>query len=63
MFTAPLLGRGQGRQIARCPQCRVAQWSHCVGAGPLFSFVRVGTLDDLDLLPPDIHIFSASKQP
>jgi hypothetical protein len=26
-------------------------------------FVRVGTLDHPDLLPPDIHIFTASKQP
>ena len=27
------------------------------------SFVRVGTLDAPDHLPPDIHIFTASKQP
>jgi hypothetical protein len=26
-------------------------------------FIRVGTLDDPDLLPPDIHIFTSSKQP
>jgi hypothetical protein len=25
--------------------------------------VRVGTLDEPDRLPPDIHIFTASKQP
>ena len=25
--------------------------------------MRVGTLDQPDLLPPDIHIFTASKQP
>jgi hypothetical protein len=25
--------------------------------------VRVGTLDNPDLLTPDIHIFTASKQP
>ena len=25
--------------------------------------LRVGTLDDPDVLPPDIHIFTASKQP
>jgi hypothetical protein len=25
--------------------------------------VRVGTLDNPDLLPPDIHIFTQSKQP
>jgi hypothetical protein len=26
-------------------------------------FVRVGTLDEPDHLPPDIHIFTESKQP
>jgi hypothetical protein len=53
----------QGQQIARCPQCRVAVWSHYAGAGPAIRFVRVGTLDAPDLLPPDIHIFTSSKQP
>ena len=28
-----------------------------------FRFVRVGTLDDPDRFPPEIHIFTASKQP
>ena len=54
---------GQGQQIARCPHCRIALWSHYAGAGPLVSFVRVGTLDEPDRLPPDIHIFTQSKQP
>jgi hypothetical protein len=54
---------GAGQKIARCPRCRIALWSHYAGAGPLLSFVRVGTLDNPDALPPDIHIFTASKQP
>jgi hypothetical protein len=54
---------GQGQKIARCPRCRVAVWSHYAGAGPAVAFVRVGTLDQPDHLPPDIHIFTASKQP
>jgi hypothetical protein len=54
---------GYGQKIARCPKCRVAVWSHYAGAGALISFVRVGTLDQPDHLPPDIHIFTASKQP
>jgi hypothetical protein len=54
---------GKGQKIARCPKCRIALWSHYAGAGPVVSFVRVGTLDDPDALPPDIHIFTASKQP
>ena len=54
---------GKGQQIVRCPACRVAVWSHYAGAGEAVSFVRVGTLDEPDRLPPDIHIFTASKQP
>jgi hypothetical protein len=54
---------GLGQQIARCPHCRIALWSHYAGSGPLTAFVRVGTLDDPDALPPDIHIFTATKQP
>lgn len=54
---------GLGQKIARCPKCRVAVWSHYAGAGPVVKFVRVGTLDNPDLLPPDIHIFTQSKQP
>jgi hypothetical protein len=54
---------GKGQRIARCPKCRVAIWSNYAGAGPYVHFVRVGTLDAPDHLPPDIHIFTASKQP
>ena len=54
---------GLGQKIARCPHCRVALWSHYAGGGPVVRFVRVGTLDQPDHLPPDIHIFTASKQP
>lgn len=54
---------GKGQRIARCPYCRIALWSHYSGAGDAVSFVRVGTLDDPDRFPPDIHIFTASKQP
>ena len=54
---------GKGQKIVRCPSCCIAIWSHYAGAGNLLSFVRVGTLDNPDALPPDIHIFTASKQP
>jgi len=54
---------GKGQKIARCPSCRVAVWSNYAGAGAVLRFVRVGTLDEPDRLPPDIHIFTASKQP
>lgn len=54
---------GKGQTIVRCPNCRIALWSHYAGAGESLGFVRVGTLDNPDVLPPDIHIFTASKQP
>lgn len=54
---------GKGQKIARCPKCRIAVWSNYSGAGPAFRFVRVGTLDEPDHLPPDIHIYTSSKQP
>ena len=54
---------GKGQKIARCPHCQVAVWSNYAGAGDAVRFVRVGTLDAPDRLPPDIHIFTASKQP
>jgi hypothetical protein len=54
---------GRGQKIARCPKCRIAVWSNYSGAGPVIRFVRVGTLDAPDHVPPDIHIFTASKQP
>jgi hypothetical protein len=54
---------GSGQMIARCPTCRIAVWSHYSGGGPVMSFVRVGTLDIPDALPPDAHIFTTSKQP
>ena len=54
---------GKGQRIARCPNCRIAVWSHYAGAGDKACFVRVGTLDDPDRLPPDVHVFTASKQP
>jgi hypothetical protein len=41
----------------------VALWSNYSGAGDSVRFVRVGTLDEPDRFPPDIHIFTASKQP
>ncbi len=54
---------GKGQKIARCPSCRIAVWSNYAGAGDAVRFVRVGTLTEPDRLAPDIHIFTASKQP
>lgn len=56
---------GQGQTIARCPKCRIAVWSNYYMSGlrERIRFIRVGTLDNPDLMPPDVHIFTADKQP
>jgi hypothetical protein len=54
---------GKGQKIWRCPKCHVALWSNYAGFGDNVSFVRVGTLDEAGRITPDIHIFTASKQP
>lgn len=54
---------GKGQVIWRCPTCRIALWSNYGGRGDLLRFVRVGTLLEPDRLPPDVHIFTSSKQP
>jgi hypothetical protein len=52
---------GKGQWIARCPHCQVAVWSHYPLAREAAAFVRAGTLDDKQLIAPDVHIFTASK--
>ncbi len=54
---------GKGQKIWRCPHCRVALWSNYSGAGDKVRFLRVGTLDTPAAMPPDIHIFTSTKQP
>lgn len=52
---------GEGQVYARCPKCHIAVWSNY--GGPLLRFVRVGTLDQPDHCAPEVHIFTASRQP
>ncbi|MEQ8348636.1 MAG: GFA family protein [Sneathiellaceae bacterium] len=54
---------GAGQKTARCPQCRVALWSHYGRVGDAISFLRVGSLDRPALVPPDLHIHTDSRQP
>jgi len=58
---------GKGQRISRCPKCQVAVWSYYLilfgGIGDLVRFIRVGTLDDPGRMPPDVHIYTSSKQP
>jgi len=53
---------GTGQQISRCPTCKTALWSNYGAAKEAVCFIRVGTLNDPDACPPDIHIFTSSKQ-
>jgi hypothetical protein len=62
MINTPSLS-GKGQKIWRCPNCKVAVWSNYPGGGDAVHFIRVGTLENPDELPPDIHIFTESKQP
>ncbi|MFL6844004.1 MAG: GFA family protein [Allosphingosinicella sp.] len=60
----PVIGTsGKPQTIFRCSTCATALWSHYPGAGTKLAFVRVGTLDEPGRLPPDIHIFTSTKQP
>ncbi len=56
---------GMGQDITRCIDCKVAVWSNYEMGGlrEHIRFIRVGTLDDPDQFPPDVHIFTSSKQP
>lgn len=54
---------GKGQKIQRCPSCRVALFSNYAQAGDAVRFLRVGTLDEPDVFPPDVHIYTQSKQP
>ena len=54
---------GKGQIFHRCPTCKVALWSHYAGSGEAIAFVRVGSLDDPDACPPNVQIYTASKQP
>ncbi len=55
-------GSGRPHDVYRCPACRTALWSD-YGRRPALRFVRVGTLDRPEAVPPDVHIFTRSKLP
>jgi hypothetical protein len=54
----------KGQRVVRCSECKVAVWSH-YAYGKLSEaivFLRVGTLVEPDLMPPNLHIYTESKQ-
>lgn len=54
---------GKDQRISRCPKCQVAVWSNYAISGEAIRFIRVGTLDEPWRMPPDMHIYTESKQP
>jgi hypothetical protein len=54
---------GKGQIFWRCAACGVTVWSNYPQSGPSIHFIRVGTLDDPSRAPPDIHIYTSTKQP
>ena len=54
-------GSKKGQIIYRCQTCMTALWSVYNIIGPKFYYIRVGTLEDPNLCPPDVHIFLKRK--
>lgn len=54
---------GKGQLVLRCGACGVTLWSHYSGSGRAMAFVRVGVLEPGHGLEPDVHIFTATRQP
>lgn len=53
---------GIGQIISRCLSCKTTLWSNYGAAKDSVYFIRVGTLNTPDACPPDIHIFTSTKQ-
>ena len=61
-FTRMRPYRSQGNVQCESAKCQVALWSYYPVFHDKVRFVRVGTLDEPDRLPPDVHIYTSSKQ-
>lgn len=53
---------GKGQKIGRGPAGRAAVWSDYATLAAKLAVVSVGTLDDPSRCPPDVPIFTATKQ-
>jgi len=54
---------GMGQVVSRCTECGVAVFSSYLARQGKLRYIRVGTLDQPDKCPPDVHIFTSSKLP
>ena len=53
-------GSGQRHIVKRCAHCATGIISH-YGPKDTLSIIKVGTLDDPNLMPPDAHVFTKDK--
>ena len=60
---APETVEGEGGKSERCARCKTELWGYHSRFGDAFRFVRVGTLDRGEEMPPDAHFFTRSKHP
>ncbi|MCZ6728152.1 MAG: GFA family protein [SAR324 cluster bacterium] len=56
-------GSGNPHDVYFCQACGTYVWSEYHRVPGSCWFVRVGTLDDPDLLTPDAHIYTRTKHP
>jgi hypothetical protein len=54
---------GNGQVVTRCKKCGVAVFGNYLSRKGKLRYIRVGTLDQPDKCPPDVHIFTSSKLP
>ena len=56
-------GSGQAHDVYFCAACGTTLWSRYQRAPGDCLFVRAGTLDNPEVVTPDVHIFTSSKLP
>ena len=54
---------GTRHLVARCAHCGAVLWNEWGHSPASLFYVRVGSLDEPDRLPPQAHIFTRSRQP
>lgn len=54
---------GKGQVVSRCTNCGTTVFSSYLSRLDKLRYIRVGTLDDPAKCPPDVQIFTSSRQP
>jgi hypothetical protein len=55
---------GEGQTVYGCPHCKTIIWSQhaYAGIGEKIPSIRCGSLENPASMPPDVHIFTSTKQ-